>query len=126
MIDLADIRPGGKVSVTLADGTKVIDSPVIEGRSGDYEGTIRIINGFFILRNGRNWPGGTAIVSIDAYTPPKPEWDRPEVFAVTDVDGFVWTRTKRDGMWRARGNSVGAIVVERDYGPCTVLAVYAG
>lgn len=118
-IDPSTIKPGGKVSVTLTDGTKIIDSPVGPPNGG---------------RHGLKWAvcgllnvEGVYIASIDAYTPPTPEWDRPEVFAVKDCDKDTWYR-RADGSWWVYTNPKVRFTSERlddDFGPCTVLAVYA-
>ena len=120
-IDLSTIRPGGKVSVTLIDGTKIIDSPVNERGHSLFcaRNTYRICDvGYDRVTPA---PGTThyGIASIDAYTPPTPEWDRPEVFAVTDRRGLRWFR-RRDDEWELQADSI-----EANHGPCTVLAVYA-
>ena len=63
---------GGKVSVTLHDGTKILDSPITD-RGG---GSRFILNGlFYLVYDGML---GSAIASGDSYTPPAPVWDRPE------------------------------------------------
>lgn len=118
-IDPSTIKPGGKVSVTLTDGTKIIDSPVADVSAGRIRGDgYWIVGGFIRLTTFAGGPGGL-IASIDAYTPPTPEWDRPEVFAVTDRRGVHWFRRRGDE-WEATPDSI-----EAAYGPCTVLAVYA-
>ncbi len=118
-IDIASIKPGGKVSVTLTDGTKIIDSPVTEGQSG-----VLFVNGLLVLRYyNAEAPDD---LTVDAYTPPTPEWDRPEVYAVRDKRGSTWVRAEAP-YWERLGvtSSNPAEAVERIVGPCTVLAVYA-
>ena len=60
---------GGKVSVTLHDGTKIIDSP-ITGRGGK---SLFFLNELFHLVTFDGKMGG-AIASVDSYTPPAPTW----------------------------------------------------
>ena len=62
---------GGKVSVTMHDGTKIVDSP-ITGR-----GESRLfLNGLFYLTYEGSL--GNAIASVDSYTPPD-TWASTEV-----------------------------------------------
>lgn len=121
-IDPSTIKPGGRVSVTLTDGTKIIDSPVGQSAGtpalffGDLAAQIITVDGALDFR----------IASIDAYTPPTLEWDRPEVFAVKDADGDAWCRIDNAGVWTHEGfASKDSDGLEAKYGPCTVLAVYA-
>lgn len=66
---------GGKVSVTLHDGTKIVDSP-ITGKGGKSR---LFLNELFYLVTPNGKMGGV-IASVDSYTPPAPPtWARPEV-----------------------------------------------
>lgn len=127
-IDVSTIKPGGKVSVTLTDGTRIIDSPVTAGAANLGE-TLTIADGCIVLRNALDHLT-VRIASIDEYYPPSPAWDRPEVFAVTDATGRVWSRV--GDMWTTGTSSYGspsnlrtAEKLDRRCGPCTALAVYA-
>ena len=122
-IDPRTIRPGGKVSVTLTDGTKIIDSPV-SPPNGERHGLFKwAVCGLLNVE-------GIYIASIDAYTPPTPEWDRPEVFAVVDDQGGLWHRcltakgrVRTNGLWQCGINvrSSSDIVATRS-GPFTIVA----
>ena len=64
---------GGKVSVTLHDGTKIIDSPI----TGRGKSRLFLNELFYLVTfDGKM---GSAIASVDSYTPPAPTWARPEV-----------------------------------------------
>lgn len=72
-------KAGGTVSVTLTDGTKIIDSPITETTAG----SLTIANNSLVLVSAIvNNRTGVKIASVDSYTPPKPEWDRPDVRVV--------------------------------------------
>lgn len=123
-IDISTIKPGGRVSVTLTDGTKIIDSPVTES---DYHlwiacGRIRLC-----ATDGTRRPDPQAV--IDAYTPPAPAWFTPATFAVIDKNGVEWHQQGGEhpnGLFASRHySSVSPSDVERHYGPCIILATYA-
>lgn len=127
-IDPSSIKPGGKVSVTLTDGTKIIDAPVRAGSTQIASASL-FMGQVGILYNARTEAVAADIASIDAYTPPTPEWARPEVYAVKDSQGDIW---RRDGSFpRTHWQCSEGIEtdqpewVESTYGPCAVLAVYA-
>lgn len=122
--DPSTIKPGGKVSVTLTDGTKIIDSPV----TGGVDGIPLWFAGDSLILRGRDGGLRAHIASIDAYTPPTPEWDRPEVFAVKDATGDEWVYDRATSKWHlspGEGTGRTAADMEDRWGPCTVLAVYA-
>jgi hypothetical protein len=88
-IDLASIKAGGKISLTLNDGTRIIDSPVTyRGGSLFCAGSCKRV----LDLSNPDESVGTNIATIDAYTPPKPVWDTPDVYAVRDFAGDVWIR----------------------------------
>ncbi len=123
-IDPSTIKPGGRVSVTLTDGTKIIDSPVTASR---VTGGAWCASGLVMVR-GLDGSLGLFIASIDAHTPPTPEWDRPEVFAVKDATGEEWVYGRATSKWYlSPGGVYGRMASELEdrWGPCTVFAVYA-
>ena len=121
--DPSTIKPGGKVSVTLTDGTKIINAPT---RKGIASGSIFLSDLMVPLLNSSGQPVPN-IASIDAYTPPRPEWDRPEVFAVKHVGSkIVRVRVGEDHWaWVESGERVGCAtgsMIPDDY---VAFAVYA-
>lgn len=113
-IDVSKIEAGGLVSVTLKDGTKVIDSPV-----ENYNGRKCLVYGCVELVDNQGGLGED-VASLDAYTPPKPEWDRPEVFAVKHSNGEIATR--EHSSWRYRGSLVQSSTLGDDFSVYAVLA----
>ena len=62
---------GGKISVTLKDGTKIVDSPI----TGDtYFPNSRYIVCEVVCLVGIRGEIGRDIQSVDSYTPPTPAW----------------------------------------------------
>jgi len=127
-ISLDKLKMGGKVSVTLEDGARVLDAPIsgYHTRIGTY---LTIANNQLYLNNAGGLSGG--IKSIDAYTPPLPDWCEEDVYAVTDCDGYTWTR-EPEGQWdeiafRCEGSPARQLVrtaeqLEEKNGPITILA----
>ena len=87
-----DFREGGKLSMTLTDGTKIIDSP-LSWRGGSLfavKGSFRVCDDMW--STGENDNFRLEVATWDAYPPPAPTWDKPEVYAVRDKFGSTWTR----------------------------------
>ena len=68
---MTNYEVGGKISVTLKDGTKIIDS-LIEGIS-NYPHIRYIAGGNLCLKDSLG-ELGPSIQSVDSYTPPAPAW----------------------------------------------------
>lgn len=68
---MTNYEVGGKISVTLKDGTKIVDS-WIEGTSNYPH--IRYIAGGNLCLKGSLGELGFSIQSVDSYTPPAPAW----------------------------------------------------
>lgn len=68
---MTNYEVGGKISVTLKDGTKIVDS-WIEGTS-NYPHIRYIAGGNLCLKDSLG-ELGSSIQSVDSYTPPAPAW----------------------------------------------------
>lgn len=121
-VDPTVMRPGGTVELTFKTGS------VVRGRLVAGDGSSLMVTGCGIYARNR----ADAVFedrTITAYEPPAPAWDRPEVFAVKDVNGAIWRR-ESGGTFRCEAlNHVAhrwsAGDLERSSGPCVALAVYA-
>ena len=95
-IDLKDLKPGGKVDLTLKDGSKVVSARLY----GDGDGSrLKVCHGLItVVYNDRNL--NTHIASVDAYTPPEPPWASRRFCLATDSQSgwYIWERCS-DGKW---------------------------
>lgn len=94
-IDYKTLKPGGKVDLTLKDGSKVIGAKLYK-----YESILTTLSGSFTVVHGDGLLN-TNIASVDAYTPPEPAWAAHRFCLATDSRsgwGYVWERTS-DGLW---------------------------
>ena len=94
-IDFKTLKPGGKVDLTLIDGSKVVGAKLCKYGSGltILTGIITVVNGVGSLNSN--------IVSVDAYTPPETSWAKHRFCLATDPQsgwGYIWERCS-DGRW---------------------------
>ncbi len=94
-VDYKTLKPGGKVDLTLRDGSKVVGAKLSKYGSG-----LTILTGSFTVVHGDGLLN-TNIVSVDAYTPPEPAWAKHRFCLATDSQsgwGYIWEQTS-DGLW---------------------------
>lgn len=93
-VDYKTLKPGGKVDLTLRDGSKVVGAKLSKYGSSltILTGTITVVNGVGSLNS--------KIVSVDAYTPPEPPWASRRLCLATDSQSgwYIWERCS-DGRW---------------------------
>lgn len=107
---------GGKISVTLKDGTKIVDSP-ITGYTG-YPDSRHLACGSVCLVS--RYEGiGRAIQSVDSYTPPAPAWAAKNVRIIQSMSlGFSKAyRETLDGSplsdyWIIEGDSISTLELQ--------------
>ena len=84
---MTNYEVGGKISVTLKDGTKIVDS-WIEGTS-NYPHIRYIAGGNLCLKDSLG-ELGASILSVDSYTPPTPVWAAENVRIIqSKIQGFL-------------------------------------
>ena len=106
------IEAGGKISLTLRDGTKIIDSPVtLRG------GSLFCVQDSKRIKDVGNPELSLNIKSVDNYTPPKPAWDQPNVVMIEDCPGGdLWAREPGDpDLWTCVTYENRTISVDTDY-----------
>lgn len=100
-IDHKTLKPGGKVDLTFKDGSKVIEAKLYK-----YGSSLTILPGSVTVVYGSG-SLNINIVSIDAYTPPEPEWAKHR-FCLAGGSAFrgdVWERAS-DGLWWCHTRSI--------------------
>ena len=81
---MTNYEVGGKISVTLHDGTKIVDSLI---KAGLGESQIIAAGAICLANWGRP---GALIQSVDSYTPPTPAWAAENVRIIQSRSlGFV-------------------------------------
>ena len=110
---MTNYEVGGKISVTLKDGTKIVDS-WIEGTS-NYPNIRYIAGGNLCLKDSLG-KLGSSIQSVDSYTPPAPAWAAENVRIIQSRSlGFIKAyRETLDGsplsdFWVIEGDSFSTI-----------------
>lgn len=93
-IDPKTLKPGGKVDLTLKDGSKVVGANLCKFGSGltTLSGLIIVVHGDGLLN--------VHIASVDAYTPPEPAWAKHRFCLATNPQSgwHIWEKTS-DGRW---------------------------
>ena len=89
---MTNYEVGGKISVTLKDGTKIVDS-WIEGTSNYPH--IRYIAGGNLCLKDILGNLGSSIQSVDSYTPPTPAWAADNV-RIIQSESLTWSKAYRD------------------------------
>ena len=84
---------GGKISVTLIDGTKIVDSPIVNPTTS-YPSYRSIANESVCLV-GTQGVFGRTIQSVDSYTPPTPAWAAENV-RIIHSKFLAWNKAYRD------------------------------
>ena len=114
---MTNYEVGGKISVTLKDGTKIVDSPIV-GPAGSYPSYRAIANESVCLVSVIGVLGKT-ILSVDSYTPPTPPtpaWAAENVRIIQSMSlGFAKAyRETLDGSplsdcWVIEGDSISTL-----------------